>query len=110
MKAFRGVPASPGIAIGKAFLYSDDDLLVPEYAVETHEVEPEMERYRAAVARAVADLEQLKARSVGGHEFVEAHLLMLQDPEIESKVDVRIRRLPKNVECVLKIVVDDLIA
>ena len=111
MKVLRGVPASPGIAIGRAFLYSDD-LLIPEYDIAAGDIDGEMERYRTAVVHAVRELDQLKARASSGGDvgFIDAHLMMLQDPEIESKVDVKIARVLKNVEWVLQGVVDELIA
>src|SRR5579862_9831760 len=98
MKEFRGVAASPGIAIGRAFLYSDDDLFIPEYPIEANDIDHEMERYRTAVAHASGELEQIKARSPADLGFLDAHLLMLQDPEMESQVDIRIARVLKNVE------------
>jgi len=112
MKEFRGVAASPGIAIGRAFLYSDEDLLIPEYSIEPHDIDRELQRYHEAVARAVHELEQIKERAAqaGDVGFIDAHLLMLQDPEVESKVDVKIGRVHKNVEWVLQDVVDELVA
>jgi len=113
MKEFRGVPASPGIAIGRAFLYNEDDLTLPEYSIAHHEVTLEMDRYRAAVGRAVVELEQIKVRSgpTGDPDgFLDTHLMMLQDPEIEAKVDVKIGKVLKNVEWVLQEVVDELVA
>lgn len=113
MKEFRGVPASPGIAIGRAFLYNDDDLTIPEYPIHDHQVSLEMERYRAAVGRAVTELEQIKVRSGPGGDpegFLDTHLMMLVDPEIESKIDVKIAKVLKNVEWVLQDVVDELVA
>ena len=112
MKEFRGVAASPGIAIGKAFLYNDDDLTVPEYPIHGHQVGPEMDRYRAAVGRAVLELKQIKVRSGPSGDpdgFLDTHLMMLQDPEIEAKVDLKIGKVLKNVEWVLQQVVDELI-
>lgn len=112
MKEFRGVPASPGIAIGRAFLFSDDDLTVPEYPIHHHEVVLEMERYRTAVGRAVVELEQIKLRSGPSGDpdgFLDTHLMMLMDPEIESKVDLKIGKVLKNVEWVLQEVVDELV-
>jgi phosphotransferase system enzyme I (PtsI) len=112
MKEFRGVPASPGIAIGRAFLYSDDDLTIPEYPIPQHQISLEMARYRAAVGSAVLELEQIKLRSgpEGDPEgFLDTHVLMLQDPEIEAKIDVKIAKVLKNVEWVLQEVVDELV-
>ena len=113
MKEFRGVPASPGIAIGRAYLYSDDDLAIPEYPIHGHQVILEMERYRSAVSRAVHELEQIKTRTGPSGDpdgFLDTHMLMLLDPEIEAKVDVKIAKVLKNVEWVLQEVVDELVA
>lgn len=113
MKEFRGVPASPGIAIGRAFLYNDDDLTIPEYSIPDHQISLEMERYRAAVGRAVVELEHIKVRSGPSGDpdgFLDTHLMMLLDPEIESKVDMKIAKVRKNVEWVLQDVVDELVA
>jgi phosphotransferase system enzyme I (PtsI) len=113
MKEFRGVPASPGIAIGRAFLYSDDDLTIPEYAIPDHQITVEMDRYRAAVGRAVLELEMIKVRTGPAGDpdgFLDTHLLMLQDPEIEAKIDMKIGKVLKNVEWVLQEVVDELVA
>jgi phosphotransferase system enzyme I (PtsI) len=113
MKEFRGVAASPGIAIGRAFLFSDDDLTVPEYAILGHQVEVEMARYRTAVGRAVLELEQIKVRTGPAGDpdgFLDTHLMMLQDPEIEAKIDLKIGKVLKNVEWVLQDVVDELVA
>ena len=113
MKEFRGIPASPGIAIGRAFLYSDDDLTIPEYPIHQHQISLEMARYRAAVGSAVLELEQIKVRSGPAGDpdgFLDTHLMMLQDPEIEAKIDVKIGKVLKNVEWVLQEVVDELVA
>ena len=113
MKEFRGVPASPGIAIGRAFLYSDDDLTIPEYPIHVHQVSVEMARYRTAVGRAVIELEQIKVRTGPSGDpdgFLDTHLMMLQDPEIEAKIDLKIGKVLKNVEWVLQDVVDELVS
>jgi phosphotransferase system enzyme I (PtsI) len=113
MKEFRGVPASPGIAIGRAFLFSDDDLTIPEYSIAGHQVDSEVTRYRTAVGSAVRELEQIKLRNGPQGDpdgFLDTLLMMLQDPEIEAKVDVKITKVLKNVEWVLQDVVDELVA
>jgi phosphotransferase system enzyme I (PtsI) len=112
MKEFRGVPASPGIAIGRAFLFSDDDLTIPEYTITGSDVVLEMQRYRTAVGSAVVELEQIKVRNGASGDpdgFLDTLLMMLQDPEIDAKVDLKIAKVLKNVEWVLQDVVDELV-
>lgn len=113
MKEFRGVAASPGIAIGRAYLPSEVEIAVPEYGISQDQVPAEMERYRAAVERSVADLDLILGRAGAAadtHGFLDTHKLMLRDPEVEAKVDLRIRKQLRNVEWVLQGVVDELIS
>lgn len=112
MKEIRGIPASPGIAIGKVFLYSDDEISIPEYDIHETEIHLEMQRYRSAVGSAVRELEVLKGASGevdDPDDFLGTHILMLQDPDIETKVDVKITRVRKNVEWVLVEVINELV-
>ena len=110
MNELRGVPASPGFAIGRVYLYHDDDLDIPEYNILEHDVIEEMNRYRRAVDLATKELEEVLSR--GGADpdgFLATHILMLRDPEVQAKVDVRITRTRKNAEWVLQDVVNELI-
>jgi len=112
MKEFRGIPASPGIAIGPVHLHNDDDLEIPEITIAASAVAGEMERYRAAVSRAVAELERLRLRSGSGVDptLLDSHILMLQDPEMEMSVQQKVSKTHKNVEWVLESVAEDLMA
>jgi phosphotransferase system enzyme I (PtsI) len=110
MKVLKGVPASPGFAIGRAYLYNDDELNVPEYEILEAEIVPERERYRAAVARAIEELELLQARENSDPDgFLATHIMMLRDPEIDTKIDIQLTKTKKNVEWVLQDVVNELL-
>lgn len=111
VKELWGIAASPGIAIGKAYVYMDSDVSVPEYAILEHEVVLEMRRYEIAVTRAVADLETLKGENPQSeeHSFLDSHILMLQDPEFRDKIDNRMGRMLKNVEWVLLEEINELV-
>lgn len=102
MKEIRGISASPGIAIGRAFLYTVSDLIIPEYPIESHAVESEIRRYHQAVDAAVIDLEALRGdgdpQTAG---LVDAHILMLRDPQLQSNVHSRLSRQKKNIEWVV---------
>ena len=41
-----GIIASPGIKIGKAYVYHGSNLIIPKYTVEPESVEEELGRYR----------------------------------------------------------------
>ena len=62
MKEFHGISASPGIAIGRVFLYLEDSMAVPKYTISKDSISTETDRYQEAVTRATADLTELKGR------------------------------------------------
>ena len=60
MKEYNGIAASPGIVMGKAFLYLDDTVMVPEYDITSEEVTGERTRILYADERAIEEIELLK--------------------------------------------------
>ncbi|MDY7022461.1 MAG: dihydroxyacetone kinase phosphoryl donor subunit DhaM [Cyanobacteriota bacterium] len=73
---FQGVPASPGIAVGKVV---HDQITFPE--VKNHHTEnPEEEwkKLQTSLQTAQQDLQNIQA----GSEIFQAHLLFLKDPEL----------------------------
>ncbi|MDQ7028587.1 MAG: phosphoenolpyruvate--protein phosphotransferase [Ardenticatenia bacterium] len=82
---FKGVPASPGVAVGPAFLYHPASPHVTRRHADN--VEEEWERLRQAIAAAREEIERLRsraARQAGQEEaaIFDAHLLMLDDPAV----------------------------
>ncbi len=103
MLEIKGISASDGFAIGKAFLFHEVEQRVPEYLITTEQIEQEMERYQQAVQRAVEDLEnQIKKIQTTtenrDYHFLEAHILMLNDFEVHSRVKNKIKTHRKNSE------------
>ena len=91
----RGVPASPGIAIGRVFLLSGDVVRVEPRTLEENEVENEIEKFRLAIQKAKSDLQHLREKaaeslSIESAQIFEAHQLMLED---ELIIDETIRRI-----------------
>ena len=79
-----GIAASKGIAIGRARVIVASSPEVPEYVLGSEQVPAEIERYRQAVAFARTELADLAQRVRGQlatelREFIDAHLLMLED-------------------------------
>jgi phosphotransferase system enzyme I (PtsI) len=85
-----GIAASPGIAMGKAFLYRKSAVTVTRQMVS--EVEAEVEKFKGGLQRARAEFMELKGFIVQrlGREAAgiwDAQLLMLEDPEaVESTI------------------------
>ncbi len=100
-KIFHGISASPGIAIGPVFRYTDPDLTIPSYKIQ--DLDSELERFDVALATASVQLTELqtKAESEASAEeaaIFNAHSLFLQDPTLISAVHEAIREQGSNAE------------
>lgn len=109
MIEIKGISASPGIAIGRAFLFTETEHRVPDYVVPEEEIARELERYQRAVHLSIRDIEVHKEKFGKNHEFLEAHILMLKDPEVHTRINSRIQKTKRNVESVLVEVIDEYI-
>ncbi|MFA8442773.1 phosphoenolpyruvate-utilizing N-terminal domain-containing protein [Yoonia sp.] len=104
MKELKGISTSPGIVIGKVFYYLDENITVPEYHINDNDVDGEIERYENALEMAEREIVELKDSTAGNLEegrFLDAHILMLKDPEFNSQVKSRIRESKQNAESML---------
>ena len=92
-----GVVASPGIAIGPVFVLDSTHPTVPHIHLDPDETDAELERFGRAVARSRRQIEgllqQVAAERLGTeHAYIlEAHLLMMEDPEFLESVQRRIQ-------------------
>ncbi len=106
MVEVKGISASPGIVTGKAFVYIDENPQIPKYDIHTSRIPLELERLRDALDKAAAEIEGIKnshsAGAVsGGANFLDSHLLMLQDPEFKTSLEKGLREKMKNIEWIL---------
>jgi len=108
MLILHGAGVGKGIAIGKAFVLSGGTLDVPEYFIDEGEQQQEIERFRQALADARRQLEAISANiprdaPTESASFIEAYLLMLQDPLIAEQPVETIRSRNLNAERALQI-------
>ena len=101
---YKGTGASPGIALGKALVIEHSELNIEKKTIEN--VEAEVEKLNAAVEESKKELEQVKERAkveLGEHEaeIFEAHLLVLQDPELIDQTVAKIRDEKVNADFAL---------
>ncbi len=113
MRELEGISASPGISIGKVFLYLDDTPSVPRYEIDNEQIKTEMQRLHDAVEKAESELQGLKKQREEDHDddtlkFLDSHLLMLKDPSLFENVEQKLHELEMNVEWVLYRVTQDL--
>jgi len=81
---FTGVAASPGIAIGPAFIVNVDRITVAEAVILPEHVDPEISRFDTALEKSRREIEQMRDAVAADDETVttdilDAYLLMLED-------------------------------
>ncbi|MBT2654158.1 phosphoenolpyruvate--protein phosphotransferase [Bacillus sp. ISL-18] len=105
MTFLKGIAASNGIAIAKAYRLVEPDLSFEKKSVE--DVTAEIERFRKAMEISKSELEAIrdKARVDLGADkaaIFEAHLLVLSDPELNAPIEDKIQSDQVNAESALK--------
>ena len=107
MKDFSGIPASPGIAIGKALIYREDDLPeIPRYNIKENEIGQEWERLVKATDKLKEEISafyenpnrQISREQEG---IFQAHMLILEDPEMSEMIKVSLKNELQNIEWIV---------
>jgi phosphotransferase system enzyme I (PtsI) len=111
---YRGVPASPGVAIGKAFLLNRETVEVKEEKVDENEIQKEILRFKKALDETKRELfktkEKVAKRIDSDHARIfEGQILILEDDLINDAVIERIKQTKNNAEFVYKKVIDQTI-
>ncbi|MBN4066799.1 phosphoenolpyruvate--protein phosphotransferase [Simkania negevensis] len=108
----QGTPICVGVAIGKPFVFTFSDDLVPEFSISSNEVKREITRYQKALDASRQDIIRLKDQlenegPLEGILIMEAHLQMMQDPLITTRIEEEIRTTRKNAEYIFQIAIDE---
>ncbi len=101
-----GIIASPGIKIGKAYIYRGNNIIIPKYTIDEALIEEEVLRYQAATEKTKRDIldiqEQIsKTLSKDMVDIFSSHLMVLDDPIVTEKILTRIRGERRNAEWVI---------
>lgn len=97
----KGLAISPGIGIGKAFLYREPVIEVNKYDIKS--IKQEVDRFGKAIEIAKSEIDNLyeiSLKSIGKNqaEIFIAHKMMLEDPEFIGEVEKRITEKEINAE------------
>lgn len=109
----KGLGTSPGIGIGKIFLYKEVKLEMERKSIEDFNLE--LERFSQAMEKAKAEIDCLydsTVKSIGEKEaeIFSAHKMMLEDPEFIKGVEEKIKNEKINAESAVKETADAFIA
>lgn len=93
----RGIPASPGVAIGPALVFGSEDFRIPNQFTKVDAVETEIVRLRCALENVCRELEEQQkiATERLGQQYgaiFEAHLMMARDPKLIADIESKIRK------------------
>ncbi len=105
-KIIKGIIASPGIKIGKAYIYKGSNIIIPKYTIEENQIEEEIRRYRLSLEKTKNDIKAIqeqisKSLSRDMADIFSSHLMVLEDPMFEQKITGTIRTEKRNVEWVI---------
>ncbi|HET8723423.1 MAG TPA: phosphoenolpyruvate--protein phosphotransferase [Anaeromyxobacteraceae bacterium] len=103
----QGLPASPGIAVGRCWTVDRRRVRTPRRKVAPEEVDAELARLEAAIELSVNQLDGVKAKmqSSDGAEhlaILEVHRAMLRDPSLVDEARRLVREERVNVEWAVK--------
>ena len=102
---FKGTGASPGIAIGKVLVVEHSELEIEKRSIA--DIDEEVTKLDRAVEISKEELIKVKEKALvelGEHEaeIFEAHLLVLEDPELIDSAKAKIRDEEVNADFALK--------
>lgn len=101
----KGIAASNGIAIGKVYRLVEPDLSFEEVKIEN--IDAELTRFHEAVKASQVDLETIREHAeaeLGSDKaaIFDAHMLVLNDPELITPIESKIKTEKVNAEFALK--------
>ncbi|MBD3288736.1 phosphoenolpyruvate--protein phosphotransferase [candidate division KSB1 bacterium] len=107
---FEGISASPGIAIGKAYVLSGDVVKVEQCDLKTSEIEKEISKFQKAIEKTKDELKRIHRKAsikIGedGEKLFNVYKMLLEDSLIIDETIERISKERKNADyiynCVL---------
>ncbi|MDG1928600.1 MAG: phosphoenolpyruvate-utilizing N-terminal domain-containing protein, partial [Nitrospinaceae bacterium] len=101
----KGIAVSKGVAIGKAYLLDRSKFCIFKQALEEHEVEREVERFREAITKTKLQMTDIKNRAVKIADkyavILDTYTLLLDDDILVNDTIENIRRQRTNAEWTL---------
>ena len=109
----KGINASPGICIGKAYLVDKEGVdVVEKYYIKKKKLQAEVKRFKAAVKRARDEFQSIienRPEELERDYILETHIALLKDKMLYGRTVETIQTEAVNAEWALKKIVSDLI-
>jgi len=115
IRTYKGIPASPGIAVGRAVIVEKRVASIYRVPIRDDDVAGEVTRFLEALEKTRDELIELKhkiSRSMGDEyaQIFEAHAMIVGDPSFSDKVVQKIEEEQVNAEWALSEVHEELTA
>jgi phosphotransferase system enzyme I (PtsI) len=107
MKKLTGIPASPGIIVGKAFLFLESESPdIPRFSIPKRHIGEELKRLDKAIDSAMVELNLIHERAVREMskeqaDIFAAHIMMLEDPDFQDQLKTLFNETHLNMEWVV---------
>jgi len=93
----KGIPVSPGVATGKAFLFKTEDLTVSKKSIAEEQLPFEITRFEEALITTrneILDIQKRISKEMGVEhaEIFNAHLLVLEDRTLIEEVVTKLKQ------------------
>ena len=103
MKTVKGIAASPGIVIGKAYLLDSQEVSIPSKPIKESGIPREITRLQDALTETRAEIQKIRDKisheiSQEHGDIFNAHLMVLEDRAIIEQVMERIKKEKLNAE------------
>jgi len=114
---FKGIPASQGITIGKAFLVDKEKLKIPQIKINYNDVPDEVEKFYNCINSAIEEVMEIKEKILQKGEelykeeilLLDMQLLLLNDSMITTKTIEIIKDKKINSEWALSISLEEVL-
>jgi len=111
-KILKGINASPGICIGKAYMVDKEGVdVVEKYFIKGKQLQAEIKRFKAAVKKAKDEFQLIlknRPEELQRDYILETHIALLKDKMLYGKTVETIQTEGVNAEWALKIIVSSL--
>lgn len=101
----KGIPAAPGVTIGKAYLVDSEDIAVSRRKITEDDLPDEINRFQEALVKTRIEILKIKekiSKDMGAEhgEIFSAHLLVLEDTMLIEEVIAKMKKDKIGVEYV----------
>ncbi|MCG2704794.1 MAG: phosphoenolpyruvate--protein phosphotransferase [Candidatus Omnitrophica bacterium] len=101
----KGIPAAPGIIVGKAYLVDSEDITVSRRRIKDDDLPDEINRLQDALVKTRGEILKIKekiSKDMGAEhgEIFSAHLLVLEDTMLIEEVIAKMKKEKVGVEYV----------